>query len=219
MEDNNSDNKKIYLHSGFQKTYMNLRGKLAPAVLAAAKSHPDYRIVFTGHSLGSALATIAAVDFHVANGFGDRIQVFAYASPRVGNPGWSKFVESLPFAKNSFRIVKFGDSVPHLPPVFLGYKHVFHQFTIGPDNAITRCDDNPTDPSTECQYNDFLKSDPTLHPHQKYLEYFGELFSCSSRIKISYLSYYEGILFLTNPFFTTSRITFKVRSIASLFIW
>ncbi|KAJ3332026.1 hypothetical protein HDU91_003191 [Kappamyces sp. JEL0680] len=144
-----------------------------------ADAYPDYRLVFTGHSLGSALSTIAAVDFYYTHGSADRIQVFAFAPPRIGNDLWALYVNSLPFAPASHRAVKFGDLVPHLPPTFLGYVHVFHQHTIEKDGSIVSCESNPVGSSSECVYNDLFSLNPGLHVPDKYLEYFGQTFSCS----------------------------------------
>ncbi|KAK5975708.1 hypothetical protein GCK32_009171 [Trichostrongylus colubriformis] len=50
------------------------------------KTYPDYRVLFTGHSLGGALASLASTMFaHHNPSIGDRIHLITYGQPRVGN--------------------------------------------------------------------------------------------------------------------------------------
>ncbi len=78
------------------------------------------KIEVTGHSLGSALATL-----YVAKNAHDRqlhiSRVYTFASPLVGN---SEFVDSYnALGIETWRIANFLDWVPHLPPDF-SYHHV-----------------------------------------------------------------------------------------------
>ena len=45
----------------------------------------------------------------------DRIELYLYATPRVGNTEWAQYVDSLSLSSKGYRIVKYGDPVPHLP--------------------------------------------------------------------------------------------------------
>ena len=49
------------IHKGFHKSYQSLAGVIIPAVVELFKKY-HAEIVVTGHSLGAAMATIAALD-------------------------------------------------------------------------------------------------------------------------------------------------------------
>lgn len=74
-----------YLHTGFYTIYTNLLKYLVPALHneIPAAQRAITPIVITGHSLGGALATIAAYELSLA-GYLVR-GVFTFGSPRVGN--------------------------------------------------------------------------------------------------------------------------------------
>jgi len=69
-------------------------------------------IWFTGHSLGAAVATLAARRYGTARG------LYAFASPRVGDAEYRDR-----FSIPSYRFANDKDIVPHLPPEGL-YQHV-----------------------------------------------------------------------------------------------
>mmetsp|Transcript_26371 Transcript_26371/g.23289 ORF Transcript_26371/g.23289 Transcript_26371/m.23289 type:complete len:197 (-) Transcript_26371:309-899(-) len=73
-----------------------------------------YTIVITGHSLGAAMATHAALDV-VLGGYadGDDILHYNYGSPRVGNYNFAQEVQK--YVPTIFRIVHDKDPVPHIP--------------------------------------------------------------------------------------------------------
>jgi len=49
-------------HRGFLSSWRDSKDQVAAALSQAKSNHPDYSIIFTGHSLGGAIATIAAAD-------------------------------------------------------------------------------------------------------------------------------------------------------------
>lgn len=51
-----------FVHEGFWEAWEEIRGKIVPLVEQARIEHPDFRVRITGHSLGAALATLAATE-------------------------------------------------------------------------------------------------------------------------------------------------------------
>lgn len=93
------------VHRGFRRALDHVWEELADR-LAGRPAH------FTGHSLGAALATLAAARH------AETRSLFTFGSPRVGDRDFSASLR-IP----AYRVVNNTDFVPHLPPP-LGYAHV-----------------------------------------------------------------------------------------------
>ncbi len=95
------------VHGGFEKALDEVWGRL--------KSHLDGNrpVWFTGHSLGAALATLAADRCG-----GDVREVYAFGSPRVGDRGFGDVLRA-----DVHRFVNNDDLVCRVPPPPL-YRHV-----------------------------------------------------------------------------------------------
>jgi hypothetical protein len=107
------------VHAGFQDVYELVRGNIA-ANLAAATAGCD-QILVTGHSLGAALAVLAAPDIFRAmppNTIEPRLVTFA--GPRVGLGDFAAAFNAA--IESCFRVVNFLDIVPLVPPA--PYVHV-----------------------------------------------------------------------------------------------
>ena len=66
------------VHQGFRDVFMEISGQLDELVRVAT---PDQKLWLTGHSLGGALATLAAAHLE-----GARVQgLYTYGCPRVGD--------------------------------------------------------------------------------------------------------------------------------------
>jgi triacylglycerol lipase len=124
------------VHSGFQDVYQLIRDSIA-VKLATATAGCD-QILITGHSLGAALAVLAAPDISrnmPPNTIEPRLVTFG--GPRVG---LSDFAAAFDAAIEScYRVVNFLDIVPYLPPT--PYVHVGAQITVdsgGPVNVEWR---------------------------------------------------------------------------------
>jgi triacylglycerol lipase len=100
------------VHSGFAEAFAEISDHL-DAILAARRPHQ--RLWLTGHSLGGALATLAAA--HVGANAVDGL--FSFGAPRVGD---AAFTALLP-AQRHVRFVHRDDWVPLIPPEILGYTH------------------------------------------------------------------------------------------------
>ena len=106
------------VHEGFLQTYNVFRATIIESLeaLDARKG-----LFIAGHSLGSALATLAAQDLAVSTGFCAPV-IYTFASPRVGD---RSFAESYnrQHGRRSFRIANTSDLIVSMPlPVpFLGF--------------------------------------------------------------------------------------------------
>jgi predicted lipase len=96
-------------------------------------------LTITGHSLGSALATLS-VPLAVAN----NIAALQYnsASPKVGLQPFHDYYESL--NAPTFRLVNTADTVPNLPPQRSGdYVHVGNEVAFNADYGAEKKTHNP----------------------------------------------------------------------------
>ena len=74
------------------------------------------KVTFAGHSLGAAVATLAAADAAVTVA-GIDLTLYTYASPRVGDSRFAQFCSAnIPV---HFRITNRPDIVPRLPPLYV----------------------------------------------------------------------------------------------------
>jgi Lipase (class 3) len=87
-------------------------------------------LTICGHSLGGALATLAALDIAVNSTapFHDPT-VYTYASPRTGDVAFATKYNQI--VTNTFRIANDLDVVPRLP-LFPPYEHVLGDFAVKP---------------------------------------------------------------------------------------
>jgi predicted lipase len=82
--------------------------------------HQNSKVLVTGHSLGAAMATLAAVD--LANA-GYDTDLITFGSPRVGNKAFSEYVNNTVNGVN-LRVTHGNDIVTVFPPQLTGYHHV-----------------------------------------------------------------------------------------------
>ncbi len=94
------------------------------AIRAEPQRRPPRSFVVTGHSLGSALATLFGIENKEKNTF-DVSTICTFASPRVGDSEFVRQFNLLPVT--SWRLVNTQDLVPKVPlriPWFFDYHHV-----------------------------------------------------------------------------------------------
>ncbi|TKR87338.1 hypothetical protein L596_011749 [Steinernema carpocapsae] len=97
--------------------------------------HPDYEVWVTGHSLGAAMASLAAGTI-VAEGVvpDSQLKLMTFGQPRTGDKEYAHFIDSRISYK--FRVVHAQDIIPHMPfKLIWGYKH--HRSEIWYNNDMT----------------------------------------------------------------------------------
>ena len=100
-----------FVHRGFRDA---LDEVWADVVAWIAKQKCEH-VFFTGHSLGGALATLAASRWNTVT-----THLYTYGSPRVGG---KKFIQSFK-TKERYRFRNNNDIVTRVPFELFGYKHV-----------------------------------------------------------------------------------------------
>ncbi|KAJ7069518.1 Alpha/Beta hydrolase protein, partial [Mycena amicta] len=179
----------VDVHWGFLDAYNDVANDVLATVAAQLKivGRSHYRVVVTGHSLGGAIASLAAPSLKTAFP-GTDIKLFTFGQPRVGNALFARYVEKLIGVENIFRAVHtFVDGVPTMLPRFLGYEHFateYWQFidpilSIQPRDSVKRCV-GEEDPACSA-------SIPSTGINPPHTLYFGQ------RVFLASLHYYDEI--------------------------
>jgi len=121
------------VETGFQKAYVGIADAVIGGIEEMTKKYNKHKITVVGHSLGAAIAEIAAV--HIKTVWDDMLdRAIVFGLPRVGNVHWANSVDSL--MKGQYYYVFNGDdAVGRVPPRLLGYQHPSGQIWINPANS------------------------------------------------------------------------------------
>ncbi len=119
------------VHTGFANALLEIWDG-GEGVEAALKQIDGYRLLFTGHSLGAAMATLAA-SLRLPK------SLYTFGSPRVGD---ADFVAGLEKSQlDNHRYVDCCDIVARLPPdKLLGYAHIGRPWYIDLARAVKQRD-------------------------------------------------------------------------------
>jgi len=119
------------VHMGFMASWRSAREVVLPALKAARQRYPEYPIHLVGHSLGGAVAALAALELRLSLEWTD-LTVTTFGEPRVGNKGLVNYLdaafnlkdgsiadpEKLPYR----RVTHVNDPVPLLPLTEWGFR-------------------------------------------------------------------------------------------------
>lgn len=117
------------VHMGFRESWRSARKTVLPELTELRARYPSHPVVLVGHSLGGAVACLAALELRVSLGWED-ISVTTFGEPRVGNYGFTRFVDEvfgldgdMDLEDSSYRRVTHNsDPVPLLPPGEFGFR-------------------------------------------------------------------------------------------------
>lgn len=116
------------VHRGFKDALDAIWPTLEPKLTTLAAGR---KVWFCGHSLGAALATLAADRFAATRG------VCTFGCPRVGDATFAAAFNTR-LANKALRYVNHHDVVTHVPPpLIFGYKHVDPVRFIATDGTIS----------------------------------------------------------------------------------
>jgi hypothetical protein len=106
------------VHRGFYTALLADFDAVTTEVRRLQSEYPTYKVKTTGHSLGAALAQLAAMELTAR---GVRVtNTYNFGQPRTGNKYFSAFANTL---MTTYRHVHYADPVPHVPPPQFGFVH------------------------------------------------------------------------------------------------
>ena len=118
------------MHPGFGHALEAVWGQVLAVVPGLDPGSP----FVTGHSLGAALAALAAFRLHTEANIGARA-VYTFGMPRVGGQTFGDLYEPT-LGDRTFRLVNGDDPVPSVPPPIVGFRHVGRRMSCPHDGAF-----------------------------------------------------------------------------------
>ena len=116
------------VHGGFKKEVDDLWMHVVKDVEDNRQIKKPREINLCGHSLGAAMATIAATRLN-----GDVKALYTFGSPRVGGPLFIKNIKC-----PHMRFQNNNDIVTRMPPAFLGFRHHGDMIYFNKDGLVTK---------------------------------------------------------------------------------
>jgi len=107
------------VHKGFYNSYLSIARQVNLAAKSLLADCQHCHVYITGHSLGGAIATLAAADLYSVT---PDLTLYTFGSPRVGDLAFATYFDKV--VPDTFRLVHNADLVPHIPQRFLGFRHV-----------------------------------------------------------------------------------------------
>ena len=117
---------------GFYNSWLEARTGVMSALKSAVAANPSYGVVVVGHSLGGAIAAIAAAELRNE---GTSTDLYTYGQPRIGGATISDYITNQNKGGN-FRVTHYDDPVPRLPPLLLGFVHISPEYYIRTGNYV-----------------------------------------------------------------------------------
>ena len=110
------NNKNIKVNKYFYLIFEIIKNDIfSEVILNDIKQNKDYQIIFTGHSLGGAMATLASYYFKKHNLGENEPILITFGQPRVGNENFAR--NYMEIISNVYRIERENDIVSMFPPI------------------------------------------------------------------------------------------------------
>ncbi|KAK4162159.1 extracellular triacylglycerol [Cladorrhinum sp. PSN259] len=120
------------VHMGFMESWRVAREVVLPSLKALREKYPEYPVRMVGHSLGGAVAALAALELRIGLGWEDVI-VTTFGEPRIGNQELADYLDQAFGLKDNEtgmagenwayrRVTHVGDPVPLLPLTEWGFR-------------------------------------------------------------------------------------------------
>ena len=117
----------VFVHRGFDSEYDRFRDTM----LEIINNNKPSKIILSGHSLGSALATLSALDLSMNYGYD--VSLVSMGGPRVGNKEYRELMDN--YVKDNYRIYIPQDPIINIPGSLKDYEHSGFAFGINPDGT------------------------------------------------------------------------------------
>ena len=113
------------VHDGFYYAEQSVIADVERDVKKLLDEYPSFQVVVTGHSLGAALASLAALDLQ-RSGI-DGVTLINFGSPRFGNVHLAEFASEK--LRHRYRVTHSQDPAPHCP-FHEDFTHISGKMTI-----------------------------------------------------------------------------------------
>lgn len=114
------------VHNGFYNAWLAYRDVVIQHLSNATAVNKGYKVVVVGHSLGGAVATIAAADLRNSK---LNCDLYTYGSPRVGDKNFANLVSSSNMG-SVYRVTHLDDPIPHVPFSLANFYHTMPEYWI-----------------------------------------------------------------------------------------
>jgi hypothetical protein len=139
----------VQVHNGFRNVQAITALKILAEVKTLMAAHSTSTVTVVGHSLGGAIAELDAAYLKLNLPSSAKIIARTYGTPRVGNPQWANFFDSL---KIDFkRINNEDDLVPIVPGRGLGFAHPTGEVHIVSEGRAVSCSGQDNASDSQCQ--------------------------------------------------------------------
>ena len=157
-----------HVHTGFKLEWNRVGVRTVVLdLISKSMNYSNYKLTFVGHSLGGAVAMIAALD--VADSLKidySRIRIMTQGMPRIGDNNLAIFISSLNWNFID-RVVNNRDVVAHIPPRSLKFLHYDKVHWIDSTGKLFKCNINPGLEENDCANSLYLYN-PFDHILDKY---------------------------------------------------
>ena len=114
LEDSTFGGGEVLVATYFYDAYKALRDDFVSNLAKFRDLYPTYTVFFTGHSLGGALATHAALDSALLGlVYPEETIIYTQGSPRVGFEKFADYFDKM--FKETYRVVYWKDAIARVP--------------------------------------------------------------------------------------------------------
>jgi hypothetical protein len=138
------------VHEGFYEAWQEVESGILNSVSSLGASYPSASYLITGHSLGAAVALLAALK--LGQTLSAPPSLYTFGEPRVGNPTFVNWAVTILQGGVQYRVTHASDPVPHVPPLDFGFLHVPHElwYDNNGDSSYSNCQDSASGEDPNC---------------------------------------------------------------------